>query len=169
MKGVLVGLLAVGLLVGAPRLPAEGSITVAADISLQRSGFLAYLTSFAEAGSGISITWKALDDEQVIRLAREGRVEAIIVSSPQAEDQLMRDGAGALRLRVMIQGKDQYDAIALNPGRWSNKLATALEFLRWISSTKGQKTIAGFSPPEGVAPYNPNAGTETCTECEARQ
>jgi len=168
MKALLVGLLLACAVLSAG---AQDRIIVGASRSLESSGFLAYIAPLAVTGAGIQIDWTTDEDAQVIELARECGVDAILVSSPSKEEKLLRDGVGALRLRVMTAGsQDQFDAIAINPGACAvTRLNAALRFLRWITSGEGQKLIAEFSPRGGAAAYRPNAGTETCPACEAQQ
>ncbi len=150
---------------------AQERITVAASSSLESSGFLGYIEPLAQAQAGLSIRWITAEDAQVIEHARECGVDAILVSAPEAEDQLVRDGVGALRLRVMTAGaQKQFDAIAINPSACrSTRLDAALKFLRWITSKEGQGAIADFVPRPGAVSYQPDAGTETCPACEAQQ
>lgn len=150
---------------------AQDRITVGASRSLESSGFLAYITPLAVTEAGIEIDWKTAEDAQVIELARECGVDAILVSAPSEEEQLVREGVGALRLRVMTAGSQiQFDAIAINPGACPpTRIDAALRFLRWITSEQGQKAIADFSPQGKMHPYHLNAGTETCQACQVQQ
>ena len=95
---------------------AQAQITVAATQSLSTSGFLSYIGALAQAGSGVTVRWEPAENGQVIQLARECGVDAILASAPAEEEQLVRDGVGALRLRVMTGGSgEQFDVIAGQP------------------------------------------------------
>ena len=85
--------------------PAEDRVAVAASSSLQASGFLAYIAPLLKTRAGLSAEWRAAGDAQVIELARGCGVDAIIVDAPEAEDQLMRAGVGAMKFRVMTAGR----------------------------------------------------------------
>jgi ABC-type tungstate transport system permease subunit len=167
-RAVLAGLLAACAVLAAG---AQERITVAASSSLESSGFLGYIEPLAQKQAGLAIRWITAEDAQVIELARECGADAILVSAPEAEDRLVRDGVGALRLRVMTAGaQKQFDAIAINPSACrSTRLDAALKFLRWITSKDGQSAVAEFFPRHGTVSYLPNAGTETCPACEAQQ
>ncbi len=147
---------------------AQEQVTVAAAQSLEASGFLGYIGLLAHA-AGLDIQWMPAENDQVIQLGRECGADALLVSDPAGEEKLVRDGIGALRLRVMTAGlQEQFDAIALNPAACpAARLDPALKFLRWITSEQAQKAIADFSARG--ARYQPNAGSETCPTCESRQ
>ncbi len=138
---------------------AQDRITVAAARFLESSGFLSFISARAGTDAGLDIQWMPADDEQVAQLARECGVDAILVSDPEAEEALVRDSIGALRLRVMAAGPGrQVDAVALNPAACPGaRLNPALKFLRWITSEPTQKAIADFSP-QGAPAYRPDAG-----------
>ncbi len=168
MKKILAGILVAFACASAG---AQEQIIVAATQSLSTSGFLSYIGALAQAGSGVTVRWEPAENGQVIQLSRECGVDAILVSAPAEEEQLVRDGVGALRLRVMTGGSgEQFDVIAVNPGACpTTRLDAALKFARWITSEKGQAVIAAFSQRGGAVAYHPNAGTETCPACEAQQ
>lgn len=161
--------------VGADADPTLDKISVGASSSLRDSGFLAYVTPLARSGAAVAVEWKAAVPSDVIRMARGCGVDAIIVDSPDEEDQLMREGVGAMKFRVMMSAvaerggaQDQYSVIVLNPGACHTvRFDPALRLLKWLTSKEGQEAVARFSP-RGVALYKPNAGSETCTACEAR-
>jgi ABC-type tungstate transport system permease subunit len=166
MKALLAGILALCAAVGAF---AGDRVVVAASSSLQESGFLGYLEPLLKTRADLSVEWKAAEDSQVIQLARAYQVDAVLVSSPEAEDQLMREGVGALMLRVMARGpQEQFSILVLNPGAGrSLRFDAAIRLLRWLTSPEGQGAIARFASA-GVAPYQPSAGTETCPACQAQ-
>ena len=166
MKALLAGFI---VLCAAFSAPAEDRVVAAASSSLQESGFLAYLEPLLTISAGLSVEWKAAENAQVIKLARACGVDAILVDSPEAEDQLMREGVGAMRLRVMTAGpQEQFSVIALNPGACrATRFDPALRLLRWFTSAEGQSAIARFTRG-GIAPYQPNAGSETCPTCQAQ-
>ena len=167
MKALITVLMMAGAAIGAS---GEDSVAVAAASSLQASGFLAYIAPLLRTRAGLAVEWRVAKDPQVIQLARGCGVDAILVDSPEAEDQLMREGIGAMKFRVMTAGQqEQFSIIALNPGACrAARFDPALRLLRWLTSPDGQGAIGRFSR-NGVAPYHPNAGTETCPSCEAQQ
>ncbi|MGA2614700.1 MAG: substrate-binding domain-containing protein [Spirochaetia bacterium] len=167
MKALVAGFIVVCAVFSAS---AQDRIVVAALSSLQESGFLAYVAPLLKMHAGISVEWKPAGNSQVIQLARGCEVDAIVVDSPDAEDQLMRDGVGAIKFRFMTAGpQEQFSIIALNPGACrAARFDPALRLLRWLISPEGQSAIEHFTS-NGVAPYQPNAGTETCPECQAQE
>jgi len=165
MKALLAGLV---ILCAAFNAPAEDLVVVGASSSLQASGFLSYVEPLLKTRTGLSVEWKVAGNAQVIQLSRAREVDAIFVDSSEAEN-LVREGVGAMMLRVMAAGpQEQFSIIALNPGAGRMpRFDAALRVLRWLTSTEGQGVIGRFSRG-GVVPYQPNAGTETCPACQAQ-
>jgi ABC-type tungstate transport system permease subunit len=172
MKGRLATILAALACVtlAAAAADAQARLRVAADRSLEASGFLAWIGPLAAKAVALQIEWMPAESAQVIRLARQCGVDAILVAEPREEDRLMTEGVGALRFRVMKAGAQQFDVIAINPGACSaSRIDAALTFLQWLTSKPVQSQIAEFSPRGPTGAFQPNAGTETCPTCEAQQ
>ncbi|HLO67130.1 MAG TPA: substrate-binding domain-containing protein [Holophaga sp.] len=99
MKNRLLAL-AAGLLLGLAA-QAQGTIILATTTSTQDSGLLDVLVPTFEKQTGIKVKTIAVGSGQAMAMGRKGEADVLLVHSPDAEKEFMKDGVGSRRLLVM--------------------------------------------------------------------
>lgn len=93
--------LALALLGAAPPVSAQPSLVLATTTSTQDSGLLDDLLPRFEKATGIRVKTIAVGSGEALAMGRRGDADVLLVHSKAAEDELMAQGYGALRLDVM--------------------------------------------------------------------
>lgn len=79
----------------------SGDIILASTTSTQDSGLLDELVPMFEDGSGCVVKTVAVGSGQAMTMGERGDADALLVHSPEAEEQFMADGEGSSREAVM--------------------------------------------------------------------
>ncbi len=77
------------------------SIVLASTTSTEQSGLFAHLLPAFERASGIRVKVVAVGSGQALDMARRGDADVLLVHDPVAEEQLVQDGFGLGRRKVM--------------------------------------------------------------------
>ena len=80
---------------------AEKRLTLAAAAALQESGFLDHILPIFTKSTGIEVTVRAQPSDAALRLAREGKVDAVLADDYEAELKAVEDGACVDRRDIM--------------------------------------------------------------------
>ncbi len=125
--------LAAGLLMGLAA-HAQGTIILATTTSTQDSGLLDVLVPTFERQTGIKVKTIAVGSGQAMAMGRKGEADVLLVHSPDAEKEFMKEGVGLRRLLVMHN-----DFVVVGPAADPSGLRgahTALEAFRKLAEGK---------------------------------
>lgn len=125
--------LAAGLLLGLAA-HAQGTIILATTTSTQDSGLLDVLVPTFERQTGIKVKTIAVGSGQAMAMGRKGEADVLLVHSPDAEKEFMKEGVGLRRLLVMHN-----DFVVVGPAADPSGLKgarTALDAFRKLAEGK---------------------------------
>lgn len=93
--------LALALLIAAPALAQERTITVASTTSTEQSGLFGHLLPRFRAATGIEVKVVAVGTGQALDIGRRGDADVVFVHDQAAEERFVAEGFGVRRLPVM--------------------------------------------------------------------
>ncbi len=99
MKTAFVTILSALALLGCK--PKTGDVILATTTSTYDSGLLDALTALFEEESGCTLKTIAVGSGQAMAMGRRGEADVLLVHSPAAEEEFMKQGYGSSRRRVM--------------------------------------------------------------------
>ncbi|MDD5533962.1 MAG: substrate-binding domain-containing protein, partial [Syntrophales bacterium] len=117
MASVICALLLVFAAAGVDAAPEQKNVILATTTSTQDSGLLDTLLPFFEKETGYFVKTIAVGSGQAMAMGRKGEADVLLVHSPDAEKQFMKDGFGSRRLLVMHN-----DFVIAGPGNDQAKI-----------------------------------------------
>ena len=131
----------------APTKPANPNLILATTTSTQDSGLLDILVPLFQEQTGYTVQTVAVGSGQAMEMGQQGNADVLLVHSPAAEEQFMKDGWGKERELIMHN-----DFIIVGPAEDPAKI-------KGLSSTDAFKAIAAAEAP--FAARADKSGTST--------
>ncbi|HPL63533.1 MAG TPA: substrate-binding domain-containing protein [Syntrophales bacterium] len=117
MASVICALLLVFAAAGVDAAPEQKNVILATTTSTQDSGLLDTLLPIFEKETGYFVKTIAVGSGQAMAMGRKGEADVLLVHSPDAEKNFMKDGLGSRRLLVMHN-----DFVIAGPGNDQAKI-----------------------------------------------